>query len=318
MKPTHHVHHYHPIAAVAAVAAGLLLAVQSRVTGEMARVVGDGVLAAFISFGTGFALLALVVVFRPASRANLVRVLPVEVRAGRIRWWYFTAGLCGAIYVLSQALAVPLLGVALFTVVVVSGTTGVSLLVDRVGLGPGGRRAVTHRRLVGAVGTTLAVAVAVSGRFVQGEIALWALVLAVVAGMLLGVAPALNGLIVARIGDPFVTSATSFGAGAFALLVALIVEHRIFGHGWVAPPTPWHSPLLWISGLLGASVVVCSVLVIKALGALLFSLLLIAGQLVGSLVCDLVAPPAGVEVGWHLVSGVVLAAIAVAFAARRR
>ena len=55
-----------------------------------------------------------------------------------------------------------LLGVALFTVATVTGQTLSGLLVDRMGIGPAGKRAITGIRVIGSVLTVAAVAWAVS------------------------------------------------------------------------------------------------------------------------------------------------------------
>ena len=66
--------------------------------------------------------------------------------------------------VLSQGLAAAALGVALFTVAVVAGQTISGLVLDRVGIGPGGRRPLTAARLVGALLALGAVTWAVSAQ----------------------------------------------------------------------------------------------------------------------------------------------------------
>ena len=58
-----------------------------------------------------------------------------------------------------------LLGVALFTVATVTGQTLSGLLVDRLGIGPAGKKSITGIRVLGSVLTIAAVAWAVSPRF---------------------------------------------------------------------------------------------------------------------------------------------------------
>ena len=55
------------------------------------------------------------------------------VRVGRLRWCQLRGGFGGAIFVASQSVTVSTLGVAMFTVCIVAGQTGISLLVDRLG-----------------------------------------------------------------------------------------------------------------------------------------------------------------------------------------
>ena len=294
----------------------MLAAAQSRINGQLAIEVHDGLLAAVISFGTGLIVVVVIALSMPGPRRALVHDLPAHVRSRHLPWWQLIGGLLGATFVAGQGLVVPLLGVALFTVLAVAGSTVSSMITDRAGIGPGGRRPVTVRRVVAAVGTVLAVALAVSGRLAVGDLVLWALVLAVVAGGMTGVQPALNGQVGAKTGAPLVATVTNFVGGTTALLVALGLEHAV-GHAWAAPPAPWHSPVLWLGGTIGVAFVLTAVIVVRPLGVLLLSLLSTAGQLSGALLADLFFPTPGTHISWQLIVGVLLTGVAVAFAATR-
>ena len=295
---------------------GLLTVAQGRSNGGLAVATGDGLLAAVISFATGLLILVVVVGLRSTTRRALARGLPEELRARRLRWWQLAGGLGGALMVAGQGLAVPVLGVALFTVGMVAGNTGTSLLVDRAGLGPGVARPVSARRVVAAVGSTIAVGLAVSGRVAAGDLVVWAVVLVLVAGAAVAVQSAFNGQVALRTADPLVATAVNFTVGLAALLVALAVEH-LAGHAWTAPPPPWEQPLLWLGGPIGVLFIAGASIVVRPLGVLLFGLLNIAGQLTGSLVSDLLFPTAGTVVGWQLLAGMALTASSVALAATR-
>lgn len=294
----------------------MLVVIQSRSNGELSVAVGDALLASVLSFTSGALILAVIVLSRPVSRRALTVALPQELRARRLRWWHLVGGLGGALFVASQSIAVPLMGVAVFTVVTVAGTTGTSLGVDRSGIGPGEPRPVTARRVVAAVGATATVALAVSGRFSSGDLVLSALVLSFVAGAAVAIQPALNGQVASRTGDPFAATVVNFAVGLTALLVALGVEH-LLGHAWTAPPAPWQAPLLWLGGPVGVAFIASASLVVKPLGVLLFGLLNIAGQLSGSLVSDIAFPTPGTVVSWQLVLGVVCTLASVTLAAVR-
>ncbi len=293
---------------------GVLVVLQARLNDQLATDVGDGILAAVLSFLSGLVVLLVILAFRPTTRSGVTRRLPAELRAGRLRWWMLIGGLGGATLVASQGVSVPVLGVALVTVLIVAGTTGSSLLVDRWGLGPGGPRAVTTPRVVAAVGTTLGVAVAVSGRFASGSLAWGAVGLAFVAGVAVSFQQAVNGRVAAQTGDPLVATLVNFLVGLTGLLVLLGLEHVVSAPTWHAPPAPWSDPLLWLGGPIGVAFVVTAAHVVRPLGVLLFSLLTIAGQLAGSLVSDLLFPTTGSQVGWQLVTGLALTGAAVAYA----
>jgi bacterial/archaeal transporter family-2 protein len=83
--------------------------------------------------------------------------------------------------------------------------------------------------VVGAVGTTVAVLVAVSGRFSFGSVAVSAVVLTVVSGALQTFQQAVNGQVALRTGDPLVATFTNFVVGTTALVIALAVEHPTRG-----------------------------------------------------------------------------------------
>jgi len=138
-----------PVASAAptafAVAGGAALALQSRLNGSLGERVGSPLVAALVSFGGGLAVLAVVV----AARKPLRRALRAAA-AARQAWWRYGGGALGAALVAVAAAAVPVIGVATFTVGVVAGQVGGGLLVDRLGLGPGGRHALTLPRVAGA------------------------------------------------------------------------------------------------------------------------------------------------------------------------
>ena len=151
------------IAGVTALAVGALTALQSRVNGELASVTQSGLQAALVSFGTGWILLTVIVVASPSVRRGLTSVREA-LRAGALRWWQVIGGVLGGFFVAVQSATVPLIGVAVFTVAVVAGQVSNSIVVDRLGLGPAGRQAVTPTRVVSAILAVAAVIIAVSDR----------------------------------------------------------------------------------------------------------------------------------------------------------
>jgi len=319
MTERHTVHQpAHPIAMLAALGVGGVIAIQSRINGEFGHVLNDGIFAAVLSFIVGLSILIVIMAFRPQTRQHLFHDLPSAFADGRLKWWQFLGGLGGATVVASQTLTVPLLGVALFTVALVAGMTGSSLLVDWMGLAPGGKRAVTGPRVAGAVGTTLAVALAVSGRFSGGNLALWALAVTVAAGLASSFQQAVNAQISVKTRDPLVATFVNFVCGLLALLIALGLEHSVGHHAWTMPPDPWQQPILWLGGPVGLLFIVTAAYFVAPLGVLLFSLLNIAGQLIGALILDLVVPTAGTLVDTRLVIGMFLTLVAVVVASYRR
>jgi transporter family-2 protein len=140
-----------------AVGAGLAIPVQGRINGALGVRLDDGIAAAVVSFSTGLILIAAIALLLPKGRAGLARIIPA-VRERSFPRYYVLAGGVGAFFVFAQSTTVGLLGVALFTVATVTGQTLSGLLVDRLGIGPGGKRGVTGVRIIGSVLTIIAVA----------------------------------------------------------------------------------------------------------------------------------------------------------------
>ncbi|MFD1149467.1 DMT family transporter [Saccharothrix hoggarensis] len=300
------------VAALVAFVGGAFLAVQGRLNGELGHAFGDGFLAALVSFGGGMALLALGVPTTAAGRAGLA-LLRSALRAGRIRWWQCVGGASGAFFVATQGLTITALGVAVFTVAVVGAQAVSSLAVDRAGVGPAGRVPLTGPRVAGAALAVVAVAVAVSDE-VGDPSALWLALLPAVAGIGLGWQQAVNGLVREAAQSTRVTTLVNFGVGTVVLLVVCAVDVALRGLPSTAPSEPW----LYAGGALGVVTIGTAVLAVRRLGVLLVGLCQVAGQLVGALAVDVIAPAAGERLSPATVVGTALTLLAVVVAARPR
>jgi bacterial/archaeal transporter family-2 protein len=268
-----------------AAAAGLAMAMQARVNGELATRVGDGVAAAVISFVVGLALLVVIVTAVPVGRRGLSAVREA-LRTGTLRWWHCLGGLFGGFVVATQGVTVTTLGVAVFTVALVAGQSTSSLVVDRSGLSPGAVEAVTPARVAGAALSVLAVVVATADQLSAPQ-ALGLAILPLLAGGGIAWQQAVNGRVRAAGGSTWPATFVNFAVGTVALLVAFTVVVAV--RGWPAgamPTEPW----LYAGGLLGVFVIAIAAAVVRFTGVLLLALSAIAGQVVGALVLDLVAP----------------------------
>lgn len=293
--------------------AGVAASVQARINGGLAGRLHDGFAAALVSNGTALILLSVAVAFAPAARAGLRRVWS-GLRGGSLKPWECLGGAGGALYVASQGLAAGPLGVAVFTVAVVTGQSGGGLAVDRAGLAPGGRRPVTGTRILGAVLTVAAVLLAVSGRAGLDTGSLL-VILPLLAGIGLAVQGAINGRVRQAANANLPAVVVNSIVGTSALLAAFAVSVAVRGWPSGSPPAePW----LYLGGPLGICVLVLSVSAVRHLGALLLSLGMIAGQLAGAIALDVLAPgPAGRPTLTTFL-GTALALIAVAIAVRAR
>ena len=292
-----------PLALSAAVASGALVALQQRVNGQLAVSLDDAVLAAVVSFATGLALVLVVLSVRRSARQKVpvLRSLPWHLRLG---------GLGGASLVAAGAAAAPRIGVALFTVGLVAGTTLGGLAVDVIGLGPGGHEPITPPRLAGAGLGLLAIVASASHGLRAANPAL--LVTVVVAGSFVSFQQAVNGRVRAAT-DATVATLQNFVVGLVALLVGLGLRELIIGvHAdvWPGPDRWW----LYFGGPIGATFVAVAAVIVKRLGVLRLGLAVTAGQLVGGIVLDV---GHGLAVSTVIGAGLAMAAVVVSGARPR-
>lgn len=284
-------------ALVAAVVSGALVALQQRVNGELKTSLDDAVLTALVSFGTGLLAVVVVVLARPAARKALTLLRGVP-------WYQWLGGLGGASLVAVGAAAAPEIGIALLTVGLVAGQTGGGLLADRIGLGPGGSRPLTAPRLVGASVCLLAVGVSVLGEGAR-EASPLLLVLVVGAGLLIAVQQALNGRVRQVTGNAAVATLVNFVVGGLALGLGFALDLLVGGldvGDWPGADR-WY---LYLGGPMGAAFVAVAAIVVRRLGVLRLGLAVIAGQLGGGLLLDVVLPVHARGVDALTVAGVAL------------
>lgn len=298
-----------------AVAAGLAIPAQGRINGALGARLDDGIAAAVVSFSTGLVLMILVSLVLPRGRAGLAQIVPA-VRERRFPPYYVMAGGIGAFFVFAQSFTIGLLGVALFTVSTVTGQTVSGLLVDRLGIGPGGKKAVTGIRVIGCILTIAAVAWAVSPRFGAGAGASSAgasaggdpaqlilpVLLPVLAGFMMSFQQAMNGTATMHYGTPIAATLVNFVAGACVLWVAWLVKMAVAGTGNPLPDEWWY----YLGGPMGCVFIGLGALLVRSLGVLVTGLGMIAGQLLGSLGLDLLVPAPGTVVEVPTVLGTVL------------
>lgn len=300
------------LALAAAVLSGAVVAVQQRVNGELGVELEAPLLAALVSFGTGLLAVVVVVVCRPHARAAVGRIRDVP-------WWSRFAGLGGASLVAVGAFAAPQIGVALLTIGLVAGQTGGGLVVDRIGLAPGGSHLLTLPRLAGAALCLFAVALGSLGRDARDADPLL-LVLVVGAGFLIALQQAFNGRVRRTTGNAAVATLLNFVVGTVALTVGVLLATLVGG----LPDGAWPGPdewYLYLGGPMGATFVAVAAVVVRLLGVLRLGLAVIAGQLVGAVAVDLVLPATDGGIAVTTVVGALLTFLAVGVSglgARRR
>ena len=281
---------------------GILVAIQSRVNGGLSAILGNGVEAALISFGSGFIILNLILATNSKVRTGLRGVL-LSIRSKQLPRWRLSAGILGGIFVAIQAFSVPLIGVALLSVTTIAGQTAASLFVDKAGMTAGGKQPITLRRTLAAVITVIAVLVAVWDRLVVANTSLIAIALSFGGGLLLGLQRALNGQINEHSKNSLATTWLNFATGC-TFLSCLILFTTLSGDGLgKLPSSPW-----WIysGGAIGILYIAFASTIVQEIGVLAFTLFTTGGQLIGSLLIDLIFPTEGVVIGPNLIIGIVL------------
>lgn len=286
---------------------GILIAAQSRVNGGLSAALGNSTEAAVYSFGSGFLLLNIIALANPKVRQGVLRIV-AGVKSGELPAWRLSAGIMGGIFVAIQTFTVPIIGVALLSVVMIAGQTLASLIVDRIGITGGGKQPITLRRVLAAAITIFAVLVAVWEEIQLANISPAPIIIVFVGGFMIGVQRALNGQINDVSGQSFSTTWLNFFMGTSTLVILLIIN-TARGEEIVGLPTsPW-----WIywGGTIGVLYIASSSVIVAKIGVLSFTLFATGGQLIGSLIFDLIAPPEDVTIGINLVLGILITYIGV-------
>lgn len=303
-----------PIALGGAVAIGVMTAVQARINGVLGVRVDDGIVAGFLSFGVGLVALGAVICVVPSARRGAAR-LRSGIRARTIPLWMLLGGACGALTVSTQGVTAGVLGVSLFTVGVVAGQTLHGLVLDRIGFGPAGVVAVTPGRVLGGVLALAAVGISLSGD-VLASAPLWMLLLPFAAGVGIAWQAATNGRLAQRVQSPLAATLTSFIAGTVVLALAAATSIAVRGMPEALPTEPW----LYLGGFLGAGYILLGTFIVSQTGVLLMGLGSVLGQLVASVVIDVIWPAGAGPALWQLIAMVVVAVASVVVAVpwRRR
>lgn len=105
---------------------GVAITVQAGVNANLRQAMANPVLAAAISFGTGFLSL---VVYLLVARVPA----PVLETARQVSWWKWTGGLIGAVYVTTVIISVPKIGTANLVSLSVAGQLLAAVILDHYG-----------------------------------------------------------------------------------------------------------------------------------------------------------------------------------------
>jgi transporter family-2 protein len=191
--------------------------------------------------------------------------------------------------------------VAIFSVAFFAGQITFGLLVDRIGIAPGGQRPITAARVQAVILAAAAVVLAQIGRPV-GEFTPGLVAFVVAAGAAFAFQAAFNGRIALATGDPVAATALNVTVG-IAALAAIIGVLAAVGR---LDPLHWPSqPWLYTGGALGVTVVLSLAIATAALGVLRVTLVMLAAQMIAAFFVDWTIehqpPTAGVVAGALLI-----------------
>ena len=280
---------------------GLLIALQSRVNGELSNQIGDSLEAALVSFGTGLIFVSLISLFRKDVREGFTDIFKA-VASKQLPMWRLSAGMLGASFVAMQTHVVPITGVALFTMASLAGQTSISLWVDHIGLAGGIKSMISMRRVIVAIITGGAVVVSAWDRFSMSNFSILAITLAIFAGSGVGVQRALNGQINSYSQRSFATSQLNFITGTIFLLLLLLIRSLFTDHSIMNFTSgPWW---VFLGGSIGVIYIAFTAIAVQHLGVLEFTLFSVGGMLAGSLLLDVFIPTQGTHISPYLVAGI--------------
>lgn len=298
-----------PISITLAFIAGVAATLQAGISGQLAKELNDGIMAALVS-NIGGTIFTALFLLNPNVRKQAKKLFKAVV-SGNFAKWQLLGGVAGAVYISTASSTVSIIGTGLFTVVLVASQNVSGIIVDKFGFSSGAKRKITPKRALAVVIGIVAVLLSVSE--FEGKI-LWLPILAVViAGLAVTIQFALNGR-VTKASNSQVSAFINFPMSMFAVLTVLIVMN-LFGKNWNSWPDQWW---LYSAGFLGAVVVFLAAATIRTLGVLLFGLASVAGQLITSIALDVILPNANINVGWALISGAGLMLLAVYLASDLR
>jgi len=269
---------------------GVMIALQARANGELSHLIGNGVEAALVSFGSGLIIISVIALFTPSIKEGARNLRGAVARKELPKWTLF-AGALGGSFVAVQTHIVPLSRVAIYSVASIAGQTAASLIVDRIGLTGGGKKHITPRRIAAAFFTVFAV------------------FMGCVAGASVGVQRAMNGQINEHSHQSFTTSLLNFIMGTSFLVIFLGILVLANSEDLVPLPAgPWW---IYTGGVIGVIYIAFTSTIVQHLGVLTFTLFSVGGQLIGSLLIDLYSPTDGVHVSAYLVTGIAMTYVGV-------
>ncbi len=123
---------------------GMLSSIQSGANGELGRVLGNPLSVVLVSLSISLAFtLAAGLFIRTGNSSGFSHIWQAP-------WWAWAGGICGAVFVLSQPLAAPRLGAAVYIGITVTASLIASIALDHFGLLGFSQHSASIGRIIGA------------------------------------------------------------------------------------------------------------------------------------------------------------------------
>ena len=276
---------------------GVITPVQTAVNTRLGRSVGSPLRASMVSFSVGLlSMLAIVLITGPYP------LLPDTAADGP--WWMWFAGVFGVTFLTGNILLLPRLGSLKAVIMPVMGQIAMGLLIDAFGWFGAQRLAISPLRACGTVLALVGFLLAVVGANQRSEsrdragvgaridskdsnsaisTTLWSLA-GVMFGMCSAIQTALLGKLGVSLGSLAKASLVSFAVGLASLAIVVGLVDRTYSIGTALEKgNPW---LMWVGGLLGATLVMCNAYLSSAIGTGMTVMLVLLGQVGGGLAVD--------------------------------
>jgi bacterial/archaeal transporter family-2 protein len=265
------------------IVAGSLLAVQAGANTQLSKAIGSPFAATLLQLTVGALALTLV--------AWLTGMLGVVADLRNVPWWHVIGGMASAFYVISTILLFPRLGAVVSVGLFIAGQVLASLALDGFGLLGVPRQPIDAAMVVGTLAVLAGAAAIVLGQ--KGAVSEFSvsrcglILLALLAGAVLPVQGAVNGLLRADIGAPFTVGAVSFIVATLSMAVALMAVIAFTDqpkpHFSQLAAVPWWG---WLGGFAGAFYVTAVFTAIPVIGTAATAGLTVAGQQIASVFVD--------------------------------
>jgi transporter family-2 protein len=263
--------------------AGSLLAVQAGANTQLSKATGSPFAATTIQVLIAGTLL--LIVAAATGTVFAIRGLPA------VPWWHAIGGIATAIYVASTILLFPRLGAVVTVGLFIAGQMLASLSLDTFGVLGVPQQVPEPATMVGALAVLAGTAAIVLGqkdatKELSGSKIGWIL-LALLAGAVLPIQGAINGLLRSDIGAPFVVGTVSFAVATLSMAIVLLLTLVL-----TDAPRPQLSGLAqmpwwgWLGAFCGATYVTTMFTAIPVIGTAATVGFTVAGQQVASLFVD--------------------------------